>query len=198
MDERNDISQALRSIMWAQFFLHLDFKLGGLDLLPAWAGWLLLYRAIRQMTPHLRDIGLLAPLCALLGAEAAVCWASALPLLSTLLTPLLGTGGVLWPVSLLFSAAGIYFNFQFFTDMARLAEQTFPDCGHGKALRRWRDALTCGMTALFLCGYLPLPGWILLLLTGAVIAATLFLVLALADLRRDYDQRDPDEADPAA
>ena len=193
MDGRQDISKALRSIMWAQLFLHIDFKLGNLDVLPQWAGWILLYQAIRLLTPHLRDIGLLSPLCVLLGAEAAVSWCGALLGLSSLL----GLGGLLWPVTILFQAAGIYFNFQFFTDMAGLAKRSFPDGSHAASLRRWRDWLTCGMTALIIASYLPLPEPVSLLLAGAVVLATLFLVLALADLRRDYDQQAPDEADPA-
>ena len=62
------IRSALSRIAWAYLLIHLHFRLNNLDLLPDWAGYLLIFSAIGLLAGELRDLPLLRPFCILLGA----------------------------------------------------------------------------------------------------------------------------------
>ena len=61
------IRSALSRIAWAYLLIHLHFRLNNLDLLPDWAGYLLIFSAIGLLAGELRDLPLLRPFCILLG-----------------------------------------------------------------------------------------------------------------------------------
>jgi len=68
------IRSALSRIAWAYLLIHLHFRLNNLDLLPDWAGYLLIFSAIGLLAGELRDLPLLRPFCILLGAVSGVDW----------------------------------------------------------------------------------------------------------------------------
>ena len=70
------IRSALSRIAWAYLLIHLHFRLNNLDLLPDWAGYLLIFSAIGLLAGELRDLPLLRPFCILLGAVSGVDWLS--------------------------------------------------------------------------------------------------------------------------
>lgn len=120
MTDNIRIRQALTKIAWGYVLLCLDFNLGIndhiLDVLPDWAGYLLLFSAIALLGSELRDLLLLKPFCTLLGVVAAVDW------LAVLLTGQELTGRF-FLLQILLSCVGIYFRFQLLTDLAQLAEE---------------------------------------------------------------------------
>ena len=70
------IRSALSRIAWAYLLIHLHFRLNNLDLLPDWAGYLLIFSSIALLSGELRDLPLLRPFCILLGAVSGVDWLS--------------------------------------------------------------------------------------------------------------------------
>ena len=70
------IRSALSRIAWAYLLIHLHFRLNNLDVLPDWAGYLLIFSAIGLLAGELRDLPLLRPFCILLGAVSGVDWLS--------------------------------------------------------------------------------------------------------------------------
>lgn len=59
---------------WGYLFLYLDVNLGTVSILPAFVGYLLFWSAISALEGEVRDLSLLRPLCALLGAWAGAGW----------------------------------------------------------------------------------------------------------------------------
>ena len=108
------IRSALSRIAWAYLLIHLHFRLNNLDLLPDWAGYLLIFSAIGLLAGELRDLPLLRPFCILLGAVSGVDW------LSFLLTGAEFTGRF-FLLSALITCVALYFHFQLLTDLAALA-----------------------------------------------------------------------------
>ena len=84
MNNQN-IRHALSKIAWAYLLILLNFRINDLDLLPNWAGYLLIFLAIGQLSGELRNLPLLKPFCILLGIAAGVDWL-ALPLSGAELT----------------------------------------------------------------------------------------------------------------
>ena len=105
------IRSALSRIAWAYLLIHLHFRLNNLDLLPDWAGYLLIFSAIGLLAGELRDLPLLRPFCILLGAVSGVDW------LSFLLTGAEFTGRF-FLLSALITCVALYFHFQLLTDLA--------------------------------------------------------------------------------
>lgn len=130
MTDRQTMYDSLTCAAWGYFFLFFDFKLGNVSILPAFAGYLMLRQAARDLSPERRDLALLRPLLLLLAAWSAGDW-----LLSW-------TGGdinghILF-ADLVMTAVQLYFHFQFLTDMAALAEKYQAEGGdlHRRLLRK--------------------------------------------------------------
>ena len=115
MIDQSTLHSGLSNAAWGYFFLNFDFNLGTVSIFPRFVGFLLFLSAIRKLSGARRDLALLRPLCALLGVWAAVDWLFSWSGGSV-------DGQILF-LDLLVSVAGLYFHFQFLTDMAAFAEQ---------------------------------------------------------------------------
>lgn len=145
MTDRETLYAGLSNAAWGYFLLHFNFNLnlGGssINVLPEFAGFLLLLSAVRKLSVERRDLLLLQPLCVLLAAWHGAKWALAIVGIS------LDDPRLLW-LGLIVMAATLYFHFQFLTDMAALAERYQPE-GEGldRRLLRRRTALLVLTTA---------------------------------------------------
>ena len=135
MTDNIRIRQALTKIAWAYVLLYLDFNLGvnghSLNVLPNWAGYLLIFSAIALLGERLRDLLLLKPFCILLGAVSGVDW------LSFLLTGAEFTGRF-FLLSALITCVALYLHFQLLTDLAALADRRSGEGGRSPLSRRLR------------------------------------------------------------
>lgn len=190
MTDRNELYEGLSNVAWGYFLLFVNFNLNinaiSINILPQFAGCLLLLSAIRRLTPERRDLALLRPLCLLLTVWHSVSWAFAL------------AGIRLEDVRLVFLdllvvAATLYFHFQFLTDIAALAEKYQSEKEHRDILR-CRTYLILLLTASNVAVYLPLvftADWAAAVVTmlavcllAAMLIVVLLLMMALFRLRR--------------
>lgn len=183
MTDREKLYHGLSQAAWGYFFLSFDVNLNNVSVLPRFVGWLLLMSAIGKLSEERRDLALLRPLCVLLAVWDGVDW-----LLSW------GGGdldGTILFLELLVAVAGLYFHFQFLTDMAALAERYQPE-GEGldQRLRRRRTAYLVLTTAVTLTGDLAqrFPGelwlWAIGCLGIAGCVSALMVMVSLFQLRR--------------
>lgn len=189
MTDRENLYQGLSHAAWGYFFLNFDFNFNNVSVLPKFVGYILFYLAIEKLAGERRDLKLLRPLCVLLGAWAAGDW-------------LLSWGGegidghVLF-LDLLVGAAGLYFQFQFLTDMAALAEIYRPseDNNLDQRLRRRRTAYIVLVTVVSILstqpGRIVLRGedwrtWIMLILAAGAMITALMIMLGLFELRKFF------------
>ncbi len=123
-----------RRLQWTAIgllFIHFDISVGGIPLLPAWIGWLILFFQLPQLAQARPTLGLLRPFALVLGVSAA-------------------TGRVPWPaaVSLVTGAISLYFYFQLLTDLAALAQERLPaDSALPRLFLRCRTVWILGLTA---------------------------------------------------
>ena len=196
MDEPNQVYTGLSQAAWGYFLVHFNFNLnfGGLsiNILPAFAGFLLLLSAIGALSTRRRDLLLLRPLCTLLAVWHGAEWALAIVGFDL-------DGARFLPLSLIATAASLYFHFQFLTDMAALAEeyQSENDSLAGR-IRRHRTVYTLLVTAIALTQSLsqalPREWWTWIAVLAAVIAciAALMIMADLFRLRRDVQDMTAD------
>ena len=192
LTDQKTIYQGLSHAAWGYFFLNFDFNLGTVSVIPRFVGFLLLLSAINKLSGHRRDLALLRPLCILLSAWNGADW---------LLSWFGGNvdGKVLF-LDLLIAAAGLYFHFQFLTDMAALAE-TYQGEGEDldRRLRNRRTVYVVMLTAVDLFSDLAaeLDGdWRQgVVMVGAVVAviAALSVMFGLFALRRCVKGEGPED-----
>ena len=186
MIDQSTLYSGLSNAAWGYFFLNFDFNLGTVSIFPRFVGFLLFLSAIRKLSGARRDLALLRPLCLLLAAWHAADW-----LLSW-------TGGgvdghVLF-LNLLISVAGLYFHFQFLTDMAAFAEQYQPEGGDlDSRIRRRRTVYIVLITLISLASSVDLRQLVtksdillgaLTVVTIAALITALSIMAALFELRR--------------
>ena len=172
-----ELRRGLSSAAWGYFLLNFDFRVGTVSILPTFVGWLLFLSAIRSLSGARRSLTLLRPLCLLLAVWNAVEW-----LLSWLGQTTLNER-FLFP-NLLTSAAGLYFHYQFLTDLAALAQQFQPeDKALDAPLRRRRTEYTVLITAAVLISVLMdrfplqrLEGLVLIPVLAACILSLVIMV----------------------
>lgn len=191
--ENRDIDSGLSNAAWGYFFLHFDFNLGPVSIFPRFVGWLLLLSACTKLSRQRRDLALLRPLAILLAMWNALGW-------------LLSWGGGVVDghslfLDLLVAVSGLYFHFQFLTDMAALAARYQPEGAGLDGQLCNRRTVYMVMTTMFallgnLLAALPEPGGELLaigMMLVALIAA--FLVMtALFRLRRYFREEETEQS----
>ena len=189
MTDRENLYQGISHAAWGYFFLNFDFNLNNVSILPAFVGYILLYLAVVKLAGERRDLLLLRPLGVLLAVWRGGDW-----LMSWGGTDL--DGQVLF-LDLLIAAAGLYFQFQFLTDMAALADAYRPveDNDLGARLRRRRTAYIVLVTVVSLIstqpGQIMIRGddWrtvimVILAVIACIIAVT--IMAALFELRKFF------------
>jgi len=144
LTERENLYNGLSNAAWGYFFLNFDFNLGTVSIFPRFVGFILFLLAIEKLSGERRDLLLLRPLGIFLAVWNAGDW---------VLSWFGGSidGHVVF-LDLLAAVARLYFEFQFLTDMAALAEAYRPaeDNDLDKRLRRRRTADVILVTALSL------------------------------------------------
>lgn len=182
MTDRKNLYRCLSNAAWGYFLLHFDINLGTVSILPAFAGYLLLFSAVSGLSEERRDLLLLRPLCILLavwnGLEWLLSWAGA------------DAGGLFPPLDIVVTVAGLYFHFQFLTDMAALAETYQPEEGDlDQRLLRRRTVYIVLLTAAFVLLYLPAGrfeeqrGFAVTALAVILLLVALFIMAGLFELR---------------
>ena len=173
MDNREKLYSGLSKAAWGYFLLNFDINLGTVSILPRFAGFFMLCSALGYLAEEQRDLTLLCPLGRLLAVWNLADW-----LLSWFGTHL--TGKLLF-LDLLITAAGLYFHFQFLTDMA--------------GLRQRRTLYLVLTTLITIVSYLPLPAadvksWLILSLGLIACVVSLMVMFALFGLRRCVNAAD--------
>ena len=198
MTDRSALYSGLSNAAWGYFFLNFDLNLNHISALPRFVGFLLFLSAIRKLSGARRDLALLRPLCALLEVWAAVDWLFSWGGSSV-------DGQILF-LDLLVAVAGLYFHFQFLTDMAVFAEQYQPEGGDlDSRIRRRRTAYIVLITVISLASSLDLQrlatqselllGAVAVMAFAALITA-LFIMAALFGLRRCFQAKPAEGSEP--
>ena len=189
MTDRENLYQGLSHAAWGYFFLNFNFNLNNVSILPTFVGYILFDRAIKRLAGERRDLLLLRPLCILLGVWNAADWLASWGGASA--------GGHILFLDLLAAAASLYFQFQFLTDMAALAETYRPaeDNDLDQRIRRRRTVYIVLVTMISLLSTYPWrieirgDDWrtvlaVILAVIGVIVSLT--IMAALFELRKFF------------
>lgn len=194
MTERNIIYSGLSAAAWGYFFLHFNINLGTVSILPAFVGYLLLKAAIGNLSQERRNLALLRPLCILLAVWTGVDWL--LSWTGTYVNVLLP------PLNVVIVAAGLYFHFQFLTDMSALAETYQPEgVDLDQQILRRRTVYIVMLTASQVLAYLPVGrfeeqrGFAMMALIVLQVIVAVIIMLDLFHLRQYFREEETEQED---
>lgn len=164
--DRNALAAAVRKLTWGYVFFYLDFNLGTVSLLPSFVFFILLWKAIPDLSRAVPSTALLKPLTALLGVWHGILW----------VLKIFALDPDLYLVTVVAAALSLYLHFQLLTNLAEIARQW--DCPQEKAILRLRTVLAVVTTVLALpvdwMSVLPLWGtWIAFVLLVLLLCGTL-------------------------
>lgn len=194
MSNREALYRGLSHAAWGYFLLHFDFNLGPVSILPRFGGYLLLLSAIKKLSSERRDLALLRPLCILLAVWNTADW-----LFSWVGADL---DGLVPPLDVLIAVAGLYFHFQFLTDMAALAEAHQPEGDNlNQRLLHRRTAYVVLTTLASALLYLPGGRYgdaktaAVIVLTVVLMIVAVLVMLGLFELRRIFREEQEEQPD---
>lgn len=185
MTDREKLWSGVSNAAWGYFFLNFNINLGTLNILPAFVGWFLFQAAIEKLSGERRELKLLLLLCGLLALWNLADW---------VLTIFGGGMGGLRIINLLAAVAGLYFHFQFLTDLSILADKYQKEGGDlDYRLQRRRTVYVVLTTAADLLICLPLDhlwaGWTWLTFGVALLGLVeaVIIMFNLFELRKCFD-----------
>lgn len=192
------LQRSLSKVILGYVFLYININIGQVNLLPVFVGYLLFLSAIEGLKEEERELSLLKTLGVILALWHAFVWA-----MSWVSVEIEGK----WLLAdILISVMNIYFQFQFVTNLAAIAEkyQTEEDDLHGKMLkyRTWQTVILTVITIV--TELLPqeptLVGYLFTTMAVVYLILAFSLIKALFDLRRCVQEPrpEPGETESAA
>lgn len=174
------LGNTLKNVARAYIFLHLNFSLGTLNLIPDWVGYILLFDSILILKEEEETAKLLQPLAILLGIWEFIRWG----------LTLIGLEINFYLLSVIATIVSLYFHFQLLTDLANIAKKY--ECPERSKILKLRTVRTVLITLLSLPfawnDYTGLS--IVILLANAIVA--LWITVTLYSLRRSLLGERPD------
>lgn len=181
---------SLLKVILGYVFLYININIGQVNLLPVFVGYLLFLSAIEGLKEEERELSLLKTLGVILALWHAFVWA-----MSWVSVEIEGK----WLLAdILISVMNIYFQFQFVTNLAAIAEkyQTEEDDLHGKMLkyRTWQTVILTVITIV--TELLPqeptLVGYLFTTMAVVYLILAFCLIKTLFDLRRCVQEPRPE------
>lgn len=177
MNERTQLAGAVKRIAWGYVLMHVNFNLGTMDILPDWAGYLLILSVLPVLAAEEEAAKLLKPFGVILTVWEVLVW----------VVNLLGVQNWDWGwLSIVETVVSLYFHFQLLTNLAAVSEKY--GCPETKRILTLRTVQTLLTTVLAL----PLP-WeeyeaLALLLLVVSLVVVIWICRVLFSLRRSLQQ----------
>lgn len=172
MNNIERLGNTLKNVARAYIFLHLNFSLGTLNLIPDWVGYILLFNSLLILKEEEETAKLLQPLAILLGIWEFIRW----------FLTLIGLEMNFYLLSVIATIVSLYFHFQLLTNLANIAEKY--ECPERSKILNLRTVRTVLITLLSLPIAWNDHMWIsiIVLLANAVVA--IWITVTLYSLRR--------------
>lgn len=139
------LGTGIKKIAAGYLFLHITFSLGVVDLLPDWAGYLLMLQGIGMIGEWRESALLLKSIGRILMGLEVLKWAGSF----------LGIALEVELLTVFMCMIDLYFHFQLLTEIAEIGRETGP--GYWKKICRMRTAKTVLSTAMAVVTLLPVP-----------------------------------------
>lgn len=158
------LSHAVKLVLFGYIFLNLDFNLGTINVLPDWFGYILILKALPDLSEAVPSVHLLRSLGILLAVWEGCLW------IFTLTT---GEALTIYIVTVIGSVIGLYFHFQLLTNLAEIAKKF--DSVREKPMLHLRTVRTILITVFAF----PIPWKRWEVLSGSLIAVNLIVTVWL-------------------
>ena len=171
MNKKEEVCRAVKRIGWGYVFLYFNINLGTINILPAFWGYCLFYKGIRDgISLEEESADLLKPIAILLGIYQGILW-------------LLACFGIPMDVLLiseLASVISLYFHFQLLTNLANISKKYH--CSQEKSLLHVRTIQTIVLTILAF----TTPFEEMYILSIVLVIVQIVMIICLCIILRDF------------
>ena len=193
MSDREKLIGALGKVAWAYVFFYWDINFFVVNLLPNWAGWLLIWNALLVLGKEIPTAKLLQN-----PAQILFFWGLGAEILELFGVQVISgntTHSLLSAVKLVMGVLNIYVNFQLFTDLASLSDRD--DLGRGKQLRTLR-VINVLVPTLMSLPFLESLKWFYWAAVWVQLIAMIWTGVTLFSLRKALRQQEDPETQKEA
>ena len=181
MKQKENLYEALTSILLGYLLLALDINLGPINILPDWAGYLLMLSALPALAAEEPSAALLQRLGQGLAVWSGIQW----------VLKIVGGSLDVYGLGLIVSAVSLYFHFQLLTDVMIAAKNH--DLSQAKQMGFLRNLRTVVLTLVALPVDWAEGRWIgiagALVLLGALVHVA--ICLELHHMRKELAEKEP-------
>lgn len=174
----NDYSKAIKNIVWAMVLGTFHVNLFGLDFLPDWVGYIMIYKSLSPISKFQPTANLLKPLVIALAVFELINW-FAKPM---------GIVAGNYTVVLIIAVIYVYMNFQLLTDIYHTAQMFNMDSGN--MIPILRNITTVTYTAVFVVNNTGGHQYVILAAAVVNIVMKLVLIVHLLGHSQDAGQKD--------
>jgi hypothetical protein len=185
MSDREKLIGALGKVAWAYVFFYWDINFFVVNLLPDWAGWLLVWNTLLVLGKEIPTAKLLQN-----PAQILFFWGLGAEILEFFGVQVISgntTVALLGAVKLVMGVLNIYVNFQLFTDLASLSDRN--DLGQGRQLRALR-VINVLIPTLMSLPFLEALKWFYWAAVWVQLIAMVWTGMALFSLRKALRQQE--------
>lgn len=175
--KEKSISEALRKVAWGYFFLHINFNLGSINILPGWVAYIWFAQAIPVLGDEEESVNLLEPLAVLLGIFEGIYWVNTAFFASVLPLQL---------IVVIESVLALYFHFQLLTNLASIAHKY--GCIQEKTLLTLRTVKTILTTVIVITNTFLIVNWAIYAIVVALLLITIWLCIIITGFRVDLEE----------
>ncbi|MBQ6851363.1 MAG: hypothetical protein IJN77_10040 [Oscillospiraceae bacterium] len=174
----NDYSKAVKHVAWAMLLGTFHITVSGLDFLPDWVGYIMIYKALTPISRYRPTANLLKPFAAVLVVFELV----------NRVMKLFGMSVALYAINLIIAVVYIYLNFQLMTDIYHTAQLFNMNSGHFIPVLRNITTVTYAM--VFVVSNAGGHQYVIIAAAAVNIVMKLALIVHLLGHSNDAGQRD--------
>lgn len=176
--KQHKLSDAIKKIALGYMFLHINFHLNTINILPNWVAYILFVQALPALGEEEESANLLKPLGILLGVLEGIYWIN---------TGFLGGEFPTGVIDIITSVLSLYFHFQLLTNLADIAHKY--ECSQEKKLLTLRTVKTILTTVITITNTFLIVNWAIYVIVIVLLAITIWICSIIFSLKNELESK---------
>lgn len=176
--KQQDLCNAIKKIAWGYIFLHINFNLNTINILPNWVAYILFVQALPILGEEEESANLLRPLGIMLAVLEGVYWIN---------TGFLGGELPTGVMDIITSVLSLYFHFQLLTNLADIAHKY--ECSQEKKLLTLRTVKTILTTVITIANSFIIVNWAIYAIIIALVVVTIWICTVIFSFKNELERK---------
>ncbi len=176
--KQHKLLDAIKKIAWGYIFLHINFNLNTINILPNWVAYILFVQALPTLGEEEESANLLKPLGILLGILEGMYWIN---------TGFLGGELPTGVIDIITSVLSLYFHVQLLTNLAAIAHKH--ECSQEKKLLTLRTVKTILTTVITITNTFLIVNGAIYVIIIALLVITIWICSVIFSFKNELESK---------